>query len=172
MADTSKRFSLLNGLEAQIKALTQENEKLMELIASRDTEWETAIVDLTRFLSNSCESLEDAFDSIDSLVSAFPKRESLSLVNSHVEKAIRASLERERLVHDLREKLKETRKLERGLKEKLDCLRGATLAMSELHQRELLEGLHGPGAFKAMHTSPHEVFLDETLFDKVFIIRQ
>jgi kinesin family member 15 len=169
LADSTEKFALLNGLEAQIKSLTQENEKLMESIASRDMEWETAIVDLSRFLSSSCDSLEDASDSIDSLVSAFPKRESVSLVNSHVERAIRASLERERVVHDLREKLNETRRLERGLKRKLDCLRGATLAMSELHQRELLEGIHGPGVLKVVHTSPHEVFSGETPFDKVFI---
>ncbi|TVU37642.1 hypothetical protein EJB05_10967, partial [Eragrostis curvula] len=126
-------------LKEKLVIMTEESNKLSEIIVAKDVEiaslseeWETAIFDLTSFLTDGCRSLDDAYQNIDNMISSFPH--SNSSVSEHVEKAMKVSIEKEKMIFKLQIELQAAQKMGREVKEKLHILRGATLAITEAHQ--------------------------------------
>ncbi|KAJ1292095.1 hypothetical protein BS78_02G366100 [Paspalum vaginatum] len=120
-------------------AMAEESNKLTEIIVAKDVEiaslseeWEAAIFDLTSFLTDGCRSLDDAYQNIDSMISSFPH--SNSSVSEHVEKAMKISIEKEKMIFKLQTELQAAQKISKEVKEKLHILRGATLAITEAQQ--------------------------------------
>ncbi|KAM0954567.1 putative plus-end-directed kinesin ATPase [Dioscorea sansibarensis] len=121
--------------------LLHENIRLSDLVAARDAEisavseeWERAIIDLTSLLVDGYLSLEDAHDHIGSAMESFPQRH--AWINGRVERAIKALIEKETLISNLQKKLEDAQQMGLEMKSKLDSLRGATLAITEVQQLE------------------------------------
>ncbi|WVZ66834.1 hypothetical protein U9M48_016001 [Paspalum notatum var. saurae] len=119
--------------------MAEESNKLTEIIVAKDVEiaslseeWEAAIFDLTSFLTDGCRSLDDAYQNIDNMISSFPH--SNSSVSEHVEKAMKISIEKEKMIFKLQTELQAAQKISKEVKEKLHILRGATLAITEAQQ--------------------------------------
>ncbi|XP_039128058.1 kinesin-like protein KIN-12E isoform X2 [Dioscorea cayenensis subsp. rotundata] len=128
-------------LHKKLCYLLQENIRLSDLVAAKDAEisavseeWERAIIDLTSLLVDGYQSLEDAHDHIGSVIESFPQRH--AWINGRVERAIKALIEKERLISDLQKKLEDAQQMGLEMRSKLDSLRGATLAITEVQQLE------------------------------------
>ncbi|XP_052162146.1 kinesin-like protein KIN-12E isoform X2 [Oryza glaberrima] len=128
--------SLNEGLKEKLNIMAEESTKLSEIIVAKDVEiatlseeWESAIVDLTSFLTDGCSSLDDAYQNIDNMISSFPYNN--HSVSEHVEKAMKVSIEKEKIISRLQIELQAAQRMGREVKEKLHILRGATLAITE-----------------------------------------
>jgi kinesin family protein 15 len=126
-------------LRKKLVTMAEESARLAEIIVAKDVEiaslseeWEAAIVDLTSFLTDGCRSLDDAYQNIDNMISSFPY--SNNSVSEHVEKAMKVSIEKEKIIFRLQIELQAAHRMGREVKEKLHILRGATLAISEAQQ--------------------------------------
>uniref|UniRef100_A0ACD5WNF8 Uncharacterized protein n=1 Tax=Avena sativa TaxID=4498 RepID=A0ACD5WNF8_AVESA len=126
-------------LRKKLVTMAEESAKLAEIIVVKDVEiaslseeWEAAIVDLTSFLTDGCRSLDDAYQNIDNMISSFPY--SNNSVSEHVEKAMKVSIEKEKIIFRLQIELQAAHRMGRDVKEKLHILRGATLAITEAQQ--------------------------------------
>ncbi|XP_062190431.1 kinesin-like protein KIN-12E [Phragmites australis] len=131
--------SINQELKEKLVVMAEESNKLSEIIVAKDVEiaslseeWEAAIFDLTSFLTDGCRSLDDAYQNIDNMISSFPH--SNSSVSEHVEKAMKVSIEKERMIFKLQIELQAAQEMGREVKEKLHILRGATLAITEAQQ--------------------------------------
>ncbi|CAA6653923.1 unnamed protein product [Spirodela intermedia] len=141
--------------ENPLTILTRENQELKErsckatnaiaelkdIIDTKDArinvmaeEWEKAVIDLTSFLLDGCQSLEDASGQINSILDSFPH--SKTWISDHVERAMKIFIEKERLIVDLKKNLEEAQKMSLEMTSKLNTLRGAMLAMTEVHEFE------------------------------------
>ncbi|CAA7388358.1 unnamed protein product [Spirodela intermedia] len=141
--------------ENPLTILTRENQELKErsckatnaiaelkdIIDTKDArinvmaeEWEKAVIDLTSFLLDGCQSLEDASGQINSILDSFPH--SKTWISDHVERAMKIFIEKERLIVDLKKNLEEAQKMSLEMTSKLNALRGAMLAMTEVHEFE------------------------------------
>nr|CAB3455096.1 unnamed protein product [Digitaria exilis] len=138
--DESEQLKITNEeLKDKLVIMAEECNKLSEIIVAKDVEiaslseeWEAAIFDLTSFLTDGCRSLDDAYQNIDNMISSFPH--SSSSVSEHVEKAMKVSIEKEKMIFKLQIELQAAQKIGREVKEKLHILRGATLAITEAQQ--------------------------------------
>ncbi|CAM0906969.1 unnamed protein product [Alopecurus aequalis] len=126
-------------LRKKLVTMAEESARLAEILVAKDVEiaslseeWEVAIVDLTSFLTDGCRSLDDAYQNIDNMISSFPY--SNNSVSEHVEKAMKVSIEKEKIISRLQIELQAAHRMGREVKEKLHILRGATLAISEAQQ--------------------------------------
>ncbi|RLM86547.1 phragmoplast orienting kinesin-1-like [Panicum miliaceum] len=126
-------------LKEKLVIMAEESNRLSEIIVAKDVEiaslseeWEAAIFDLTSFLTDGCRSLDDAYQNIDNMISSLPH--SNSSVSEHVEKAMKVSIEKEKMIFKLQIELQAAQKIGREVKEKLHILRGATLAITEAQQ--------------------------------------
>lgn len=126
-------------LKEKLTIIAEESNRLSEIIVAKDVEiaslseeWEAAIFDLTSFLTDGCRSLDDAYQNIDNMINSFPH--SSSSVSEHVEKAMKVSIEKEKMIFKLQIELQAAQKIGREVKEKLHILRGATLAITEAQQ--------------------------------------
>lgn len=154
-------------LKEKLVIVTEESSKLSEIIIAKDVEiaslseeWEAAIFDLTSFLTDGCSSLDDAYKNIDNMISSFPH--SNSSVSEHVEKAMKVSIEKEKMIFKLQVELQAAQKMGREVKEKLHILRGATLAITEAHQLEIEENSQEPLQLKS---HPHDALSPESSVD-------
>ncbi|KAF8679155.1 hypothetical protein HU200_045921 [Digitaria exilis] len=138
--DESEQLKITNEeLKDKLVIMAEECNRLSEIIVAKDVEiaslseeWEAAIFDLTSFLTDGCRSLDDAYQNIDNMISSFPH--SSSSVSEHVEKAMKVSIEKDKMIFKLQIELQAAQKIGREVKEKLHILRGATLAITEAQQ--------------------------------------
>ncbi|CAN6176369.1 unnamed protein product [Urochloa humidicola] len=131
-------------LKEKLVIMAEESNRLSEIIVAKDVEiaslseeWEAAIFDLTSFLTDGCRSLDDAYQNIDNMISSFPH--SNSSVSEQVEKAMKVSIEKEKMIFKLQIELQAAQKIGKEVKEKLHILRGATLAITEAQQLDYEE---------------------------------
>lgn len=140
LQDESEHLKRTNQeLKEKLVIMAEESNRLSEIIVAKDVEiaslseeWEAAIFDLTSFLTDGCRSLDDAYQNMDNMISSFPH--SSSSVSEHVEKAMKVSIEKEKMIFKLQIELQAALKIGREVKEKLHILRGATLAITEAQQ--------------------------------------
>ncbi|KAI5008252.1 hypothetical protein ZWY2020_009300 [Hordeum vulgare] len=131
--------SINQELQEKLVIMAEESARLAEIIVAKDVEiaslseeWEVAIVDLTSFLTDGCRSLDDAYQNFDNMINSFPY--SNNSVSEHVEKAMKVSIEKEKIIFRLQIELQDAQRMVREVKEKLHILRGATLAITEAQQ--------------------------------------
>ncbi|XP_062187071.1 LOW QUALITY PROTEIN: kinesin-like protein KIN-12E [Phragmites australis] len=138
--DALEQVKIINQeLRQKLVIMAEEGNKLSEIIVAKDVEiaslsqeWEAAMFDLTSFLTDGCRSLDDAYQNVDNMISSFPH--SNSSVNEHVEKAMKISIEKEKVIFKLQIELQDAQKIGKEAKEKLHILRGAALAITEAQQ--------------------------------------
>ncbi|XP_077240478.1 phragmoplast orienting kinesin 1 isoform X2 [Tasmannia lanceolata] len=128
-------------LQERLCIMTQENIRLSNTLSAKDGEisaliegWEKAILDLTSFLLDGYQSLEDASDQIEGILNSFPQKN--FWIGEQVERAMKVFIEKERVIGYLQKKLEDAQRLGLEMKLKLSSLKGATLAISEVQQLE------------------------------------
>lgn len=142
-------------LQERLCVMSQENSKLTSAITAREDEinalaeeWEKATFDLTSFLLDGCQSLEDASEQIGSIVSLFSQRK--IRIGEQVERAVKVFIEKEQTIVYLQKRLEEAQKLGMEMELKLNSLKGATLAISEVQQQEKYENFKEVNQLKTM----------------------
>ncbi|XP_033509839.1 kinesin-like protein KIN-12C isoform X2 [Nicotiana tomentosiformis] len=119
MAD--ENMSLKNNLEAK-----------EEEIEALCMEWEIATLELTSFLVDGSKSLLDASSHIEHITCSFPDIN--ACIGGHVERAAKICVEKEETILLLRRSLEEAQRVILQMDEKLNSLKGATMAFTQAQQ--------------------------------------
>ncbi|XP_009420712.2 kinesin-like protein KIN-12F [Musa acuminata AAA Group] len=130
----------LKELQVRLHVMTEENEKLGDLIEEKDRDlrsltedWERLACEIADILVDGNMSLEEATDQVDSISDSFPKR---SWIGEQIERIIKGISERDLLIEELQKCLEEAQNIRCDMEWKLRSLRGATLAITEAQQQE------------------------------------
>lgn len=131
-------------LKERINLMTQDNERLGELLEKKDEdlrtsseEWERLACEIAETLSSGHEALEDASDQVDLIAESFPQRR--SWIGEQVERMVRTICEKDLLIEELQQCLEDAHKIRSDMDLKLRSLRGATLAITEAQQQQSSE---------------------------------
>ncbi|KAI3505973.1 hypothetical protein L1887_28326 [Cichorium endivia] len=122
-------------------SMSEENKKLKTIIAAKEdevytlhTEWERASLELTSFLLDSSKSLKDASQQIETISCSFPHYN--VSVTEHVKKAAIVCIEKEETILRLEKNLVDAQTTILEMQEKLNSLRNATIALTEIRSTE------------------------------------
>lgn len=128
--------SLQLELHENLCCMTEENTCLRNTIAakeeelrSRCIEWEKATLELTNFLVDGSRSLRDASGQIESIACLFPQFN--VEVTENVRRAAKVWIEKEETILLLQKSLEDAQRMVIEMKEKLNSLKGATIALNE-----------------------------------------
>lgn len=97
-------------------------------------EWERATLELTSFLIEGSKSLRDASGQIESIAYSFPHVN--DWLGEHVERAAKVCVEKEETILLLQKSLEDAQNMVLDMEQKLNSLKGATAALTEVQQRE------------------------------------
>ncbi|KAI7744954.1 hypothetical protein M8C21_027075 [Ambrosia artemisiifolia] len=116
--------------------MSEENNKLKRIVAAKEDEvyalhsdWERASLELTSFLLDGSKSLKDASGQIENIASSFPRN---VCVGEHVKKAAMVMIEKEETILQLEKNLVDAQCTIQQMQEKLNSLRMATIALTEI----------------------------------------
>ncbi|XP_048631446.1 kinesin-like protein KIN-12C isoform X3 [Brassica napus] len=129
-------IALQSEFEGRICKLTEENQSMKDAITAREAEiralhqdWEKATLELTNFIVDGSKSITDASTQIESIVCSFPHVN--SWIGDYVEKAAKDCIRKEETILLLHKSLEDARILLAEMDLKLNCLKGATIALNE-----------------------------------------
>ncbi|WOL05131.1 kinesin-like protein KIN-12F [Canna indica] len=130
----------LNDIQIRLCQVTQENEKLGELVEEKDRDlrsltehWERLAYEIADILADGNTTLDEATHQVVSISNSFPQS---SWIGEQVAKILRSISERDVLIEELQKSLEEAHHIRCDMEWKLRSLRGATLAITEAQQRE------------------------------------
>ncbi|KAI3686992.1 hypothetical protein L1987_80682 [Smallanthus sonchifolius] len=117
--------------------MSEENKKLKRIVAAKEDEvyalhsdWERASLELTNFLLDGSRSLKDASGQIENIASSFPHYS--VCVGERVKKAAMVCIEKEETILQLEKSLVNAQCTIQQMQEKLNSLRTATIALTEI----------------------------------------
>ncbi|CAH8337077.1 unnamed protein product [Eruca vesicaria subsp. sativa] len=129
-------ISLQSEFQGRICKLTEENQSMKDTITAREAEiralnqdWEKATLELTNFIVDGSKSVTDASTQIESIVCSFPHLN--AWIGDYVEKAAKDCIRKEETILLLQKSLEDARILLAEMDLKLNCLKGATIALNE-----------------------------------------
>ncbi|KAH0880568.1 hypothetical protein HID58_067962 [Brassica napus] len=129
-------IALQSEFEGRICKLTEENQSMKDAITAREAEiralnqdWEKATLELTNFIVDGSKSITDASTHIESIVCSFPHVN--AWIGDYVEKAAKDCIRKEETILLLHKSLEDARILLAEMDLKLNCLKGATIALNE-----------------------------------------
>ena len=129
----------LKGLYERFSVVTQENERLGEMLEDKEQnlrllseDWERLSYELAEVLADGNVALENASDQVACISDSFPG----SWLTERVGKIIRSISEKDLLIEELQKYLEEAQNVKSDMEWKLRSLRGATLAVTEAQQQE------------------------------------
>ncbi|KAF8089454.1 hypothetical protein N665_0505s0004 [Sinapis alba] len=129
-------IALQTEFEGRICKLTEENQSMKDTITAREAEirelnqdWEKATLELTNFIVDGSKSIADASTQIESIVCSFPHVN--AWIGDYVEKAAKDCIRKEETILLLQKSLEDARILLAEMDLKLNCLKGATIALNE-----------------------------------------
>lgn len=136
--------SELKNLQEKLSLVTDDNKLLSEKLEEKDMElrtlfeeWEALTCELEEILTNGHETLLDVSDHLDDISSSFPQKR--IWISEQVGQMIRAMSEKELIIHDLTRCLEDANNKRSEVETMLESLRGAALAITEVHQQECIE---------------------------------
>lgn len=112
-------------------ALIEDKEKEIQLLTN---DWNRLAVDIGTFLVDGNASLDEASDQVAFISESFSRRR---WIEDQVRKMCRGISDRDKLLEDLQNQLKEADAIKYDLDLKLRSLRGAMEAVNEMHQHEM-----------------------------------
>lgn len=132
---------LQSELQERLHSMAEENACLRNTLAAKDdeirqlsTEWERATLELTMFLTGGSVSLEDAASQVESISCSFTCVN--VWISEHVEKAAKMCIEKEKSILMLKESLEDAQKTVLEMQQKLNSLKGVTIALTEFQELE------------------------------------
>lgn len=133
--------TLQSELQEKLRSMAEENASLQSTVAAKDeeirqlsTEWERATLELTNFLTDGCKSLKDATSQVESITCLFPCVN--VWISEHVEKAAKICIEKEENILLIKKSLEDAQRTVLEMDQKLNSLRGVTIALAESQQLE------------------------------------
>ncbi|GJR14355.1 kinesin-like protein KIN-12C [Tanacetum coccineum] len=121
--------------------MSEENNKLKRIVADKEDEvytlhsdWEKASLELTSFLLDGSRSLKDASSQIESIACSYPRHN--VWVGENVKKAATIFIEKEQTILQLEKNLVDAQSTIQQMQEKLNSLRSATIALTEIQYTE------------------------------------
>lgn len=133
--------TLQSELQEKLQSMAEENASLRSTVAAKDeeirqlsTEWERATLELTNFLTDGCKSLKDATSQVESITCLFPCVN--VWISEHVEKAAKICIEKEENILLIKKSLEDAQRTVLEMDQKLNSLKGVTIALAEFHQLE------------------------------------
>lgn len=131
--------AMKSELQEKICLMADENMSLKNSLAAKEEEikvlcmeWERATLELTTFLIDGSKSMRDASSQIENIACSFPDVN--ACVGEHVEKAAKICVEKEETILLLKRSLEEAQQSIWQMDEKLNSLRGATMAFTQAQQ--------------------------------------
>ncbi|KAK1281392.1 Kinesin-like protein KIN12B [Acorus gramineus] len=131
---------MFEEVQKRLCLITEENVELKSAVATKEAEisalaekWEKATIDLTSFLSDGCQSLEEASDQIEIIIKSFPQ---MALIDEHIKRVVQVFIGNEKIIADLQNKLENAQKMGCEMKKQLSALKEATLVFSDVQQLE------------------------------------
>ncbi|CAI9764401.1 unnamed protein product [Fraxinus pennsylvanica] len=146
--DTREKLVLfqaeMKDLEENLCATTQENTRLAQMLEHKENqlrnmseEWERLTNEIEGALTGGHESLKDISDQLDDISSSFPQKR--NLISEQIGRMKTYFLEKEVLIEELNQCLKDAMNKRNDMECMLRSLRGAALVMTETHQQECSE---------------------------------
>ncbi|KAL2457752.1 Phragmoplast orienting kinesin 2 [Forsythia ovata] len=146
--DTRERLVLLQAemknLEENLCTRTQENTKLAQMLEDKENqlrnlseEWERLTNEIEGILTGGHEALKEVSDQLDDISSSFPLKR--NLISEQLGRMKTYFLEKEVLIEELNQCLKDAMNNRNDMECMLRSLRGAALVMTETHQQECSE---------------------------------
>ncbi|CAH1418965.1 unnamed protein product [Lactuca virosa] len=133
--------SLQVKYHGRLCSMSEENKKLRRIIEAKEdevytlhTEWERASLELTSFLLDGSKSLKDASGQIEAIACSFPHYN--VSVTEHVKKAAIVCIEKEETILRLENNLVDAQTTILEMQEKLNSLRTATIALTEIQSTQ------------------------------------
>ncbi|XP_052205946.1 kinesin-like protein KIN-12C [Diospyros lotus] len=133
--------ALQSELEERLCYMSVENVRLKGMIAAKEneirelsSEWENATLELTSFLMEGSKSLRDASSQIENIACSFPHVN--VWLGEHIEKAAKVCVEKEETILQLQKSLENAQEMVWEMEQKLNSLKGATVALAEVHHGE------------------------------------
>ncbi|KAL7178397.1 hypothetical protein ACSBR2_031527 [Camellia fascicularis] len=133
--------AIQSELEGRLCYTAEENMRLRDTVAAKEDEiralcmeWERATLELTSFLIEGSRSLRDASGQIESIAYSFPHVN--DWLGEHVERAAKVCVEKEETILLLQKSLEDAQNMVLDMEQKLNSLKGATVALTEVQQRE------------------------------------
>ncbi|XP_027769899.1 kinesin-like protein KIN-12C isoform X3 [Solanum pennellii] len=131
--------AMKSELQEKICLMADENMSLKNSLAAKEEEikvlcmeWERATLELTTFLIDGSKSMRDASSQIENIACSFPDVN--ACIGEHVEKAAKICVEKEETILLLKRSLEEAQRGVWQMDEKLNSLRGATMAFTQAQQ--------------------------------------
>ncbi|KAL3505563.1 hypothetical protein ACH5RR_030945 [Cinchona calisaya] len=131
--------TLESELQGRLHSLAEENKSLRNCVAAKEDEmkalcsdWEWATLELTTFLIDGSKTLRDASSQIESIACLFPCVN--VWIGEHVERAAKLCVEKEESILLLKRSLEDAQKTVSEMDQKLNSLRGVTMALTEVQQ--------------------------------------
>lgn len=133
--------AIQSELEGRLCSTAEENMRLRDTVTAKEDEirvlcmeWERATLELTSFLIEGSKSLRDASGQIESIAYSFPHVN--DWLGEHVERAAKVCVEKEETILLLQKSLEDAQNMVLDMEQKLNSLKGATAALTEVQQRE------------------------------------
>ncbi|XP_023765735.1 kinesin-like protein KIN-12C isoform X1 [Lactuca sativa] len=133
--------SLQVKYHGRLCSMSEENKKLRRIIEAKEdevytlhTEWERASLELTSFLLDGSKSLKDASGQIEAIACSFPHYN--VSVTEHVKKAAIVCIEKQETILRLEKNLVDAQTTILEMQEKLNSLRTATIALTEIQSTQ------------------------------------
>ncbi|CAA3022560.1 kinesin KIN-12D [Olea europaea subsp. europaea] len=134
----------MKNLEDNLCARTQENTRLAQMLERKENqlrnlseEWERLTNEIEGVLTGGQEALKDVSDQLDDISSSFPQKR--NLISEQLGRMKTYFLEKEVLIDELNQCLKDAMNKRNDLECMLRSLRGAALVMTETHHQECSE---------------------------------
>ncbi|OIS98460.1 phragmoplast orienting kinesin-1 [Nicotiana attenuata] len=131
--------AMKSELQEKLCLMADENMSLKNNLAAKEEEievlcmeWERATLELTSFLVDGSKSLRDASSHIEHIACSFPDIN--ACIGEHVERAAKICVEKEETILLLRRSLEEAQRGILQMDEKLNSLKGATMAFTQAQQ--------------------------------------
>lgn len=131
--------AMKSELQEKICLMADENMSLKNSLAAKEEEikvlcmeWERATLELMTFLIDGSKSMRDASSQIENIACSFPDVN--ACIGEHVEKAAKICVEKEETILLLKRSLEEAQRGIWQMDEKLNSLRGATMAFTQAQQ--------------------------------------
>ncbi|XP_059280862.1 kinesin-like protein KIN-12C isoform X1 [Lycium ferocissimum] len=131
--------AMKSELQEKLCLMADENMSLKNSLAAKEEEikvlrmeWERATLELTNFLIDGSKSLRDASSQIENIACSFPDVN--ACIGEHVERAAKICIEKEETILLLKRSLEEAQRGVLQMDEKLNSLRGATMAFTQAQQ--------------------------------------
>ncbi|KAM3323981.1 kinesin-like protein KIN-12C isoform X2 [Capsicum chacoense] len=131
--------AMKSELQEKMFLMADENISLKNSLAAKEEEikvlcmeWERATLELTTFLIDGSKSLRDASSQIENIACSYPDVN--ACIGEHVEKAVKICVEKEETILLLKRSLEKAQRGIWQMDEKLNSLRGATMAITQAQQ--------------------------------------